>query len=227
MRPTIIFLNFLIVFFFGVFFAYTFFAKDHLKSLARDYAISRTVSYADPLVKSAEEKFQNPAIQTLTPGKQKKLIQSEFESYRKDPANYLLKLAEKSSSSPSNSKLLGKFVPFKEKILTHFDKKLKSLLTDLRIFAGSNIIAGSIALLFALRSPPRVRALLPWLSFLMFLAVCFASYIYIDGFNFFAILDGSHMGWTYPCILVYFIARLFWELLWSAHDLVDKIDETN
>lgn len=222
MRPTILFLNFVVVLFFGVFFAYTFVAKAHLKKLGRDYALSQTVSYADPLVDSAEKKFQR--LQKLVPAKQKKIVQAEFDNYRKNPADYIGKLADKSSSSASKAPLLQKFAPFKDKIQIHLDKKLAALLQDLRIFAGSNVIAGAIAFLFAFRSPAKLRSLLVWLSFLMFLAICFASYIYIDDFSFFKILNNFYMGWTYPCLLSYFIVRLFWDG-WRGHEFVEKIDQ--
>lgn len=224
MRLTIIFLNFLAVLFFGVFFAYTFVAKDHIKSLARSYAIVETVAYATPLVDLAQEKFEKNTVQLLTPTKQKKLIQSEFEKYRKNPKAYVSHLANKAEDSAAQSTVFTKLAPFRAKIKTHLDEKLNALLRDLRIFAGSNLVAGSIALLLSLRSPKKVRVLLVWLSFLMFLAVCFASYIYVDDFSFFNILHGHYMGWAYPVLLSYLILRFFWEG-WRDHDVINKIDE--
>ena len=224
MRATIIFLNFFVVLFFGVFFAYTFVGKKHIESLARDYAISKTVAYVTPLVDSLAENFQKKTVQLLTPEKQKKQIQSQIDSFRRNPDSYLERLAKESSNSASQSKLLEKLAPFRSKALLHLNKKIDALLRDLRIFSGSNFVAGFVALLFAFRSPPKVRALLVWLSFLMFVAVCFASYIYIDDFSFFRILSGGHMGWFYPFLLSYFIIRLFWEG-WRGHVLVEQIDE--
>ena len=225
MRATIIFLNFFVVLFFGVFFAYTFVAKDHIKKLAIDYAAQETISYANPLVEAAEAQFSKTTVQALLPKKQKALIQNELDAYRKDPRTYITDLAKKADAPAlPESKFFSKIGSLKNRVQDRLDKNISELLTDLRIFAGSNVVAGFIALMMSFYSPKKVSTLLVWLSFLMFLGVCFTSYLYIDNFSFFDILHGNYLGWLYPSLLAYFILRLFWEG-WRMHTLVGQIDE--
>ena len=225
MRLTIIILNFIVVLFFGVFLGYTFIAKKHIEQLARDYAIKKTLSYSDPLVEKAQEQFKRPTVQTLVPSKQKAIIQKEFDQYEKEPTQYLLKLTQESPASGPSSKLLAKAISFKKKIKTHLEETLDLLLRDLRIFAISNLIASGTALFLALRSPAQVRTLLIWVSFLVFVSVCYCSYLYIDDLSFFKFLIRSHMGWWYPVFLGSFILKLI-QGYGRHHKMVDEIDET-
>ena len=224
MRATIIFLNFVIVLFFGVFLAYTFVAKTHIEKLAITFAISKTRTYADPLFEKAEEKFQHPAAQKLIPSDKKQLIENEILAYQKDPDSYLIQLAQKEKSADHNSGPFNMLYSWKKTVTDYLSETLKVLLRDLRIFASSNLIAGSIALFFALRSPPKIRKLLVWLSFLMFLAICYCSYLYIDDLSFFKLLMRWQMGWSYPGLLFLTVIQLFLRH-GDKSDAIDEIDE--
>ncbi|MFM7927869.1 MAG: hypothetical protein ACKO9Q_09180, partial [Pirellula sp.] len=102
-----------------------------------------------------------------------------------------------------------KVASIKTKIRTFYDNTLNSLIRDLRIFSISNLIACLIAFGLAYRSPDEIRKPIVWFSFLMFVAVLYCSYLYIDGLGFFRILFRTHMGWWYAAFLTIMIVALY------------------
>ena len=105
--------------------------------------------------------------------------------------------------------LLEKVALIKENIRLFYDDTLASLITDLRIFSFSNLFAGAVAFLLALRSTTGVQKPVVWFSYIMFVAVIYCSYMYLDQLTFFRILFQLHMGWWYVATLLVVIVGLY------------------
>lgn len=63
MRNTAIALNSIVVVFFACFLGYTFFARQHLDGLAREFVTQRTLRYSAPIVEMADHSLDSPLVQ--------------------------------------------------------------------------------------------------------------------------------------------------------------------
>lgn len=212
MRNTVIALNSIVAVFFVCFLGYTFFARQHLDGLAREFVTQRTLRYSAPIVELADHSLDSPLVQKVLSKEQSAAIRSEITEYRKDPAAYVSDLTRQAvlPLKPQNpNPLLAKVASIKERIRTFYDNTLAALIADLRIFSGTNLFAGLVALASAYRSRGQIQRSIVWFSFLMFVAVLYCSYLYVDDLTFFRILFRTHMGWWYPVFLCVVLAGLY------------------
>ena len=211
MRPLSITLNSIAAVFFACFLAYTTVARQHLDSLARRFVTEKTVVYSTPVVDIAEESLKSPLVRKLLNKQQRAVIQDEITEYRRNPATYVSELTRRADpipQIPNQNPLLVKVAEFKDKIRRFYDATLASLIGDLRIFAGTNFCAGAIGLWLACRSRDKRQESILCFSVLMFAAVVYCSYLYVDHLSFFRILFRMHLGWWYPVVLAIVLAGL-------------------
>ena len=214
MRKLTLSLNAVVVLFFACFLAYTFFAKTHVEHLGRDFVTQKTIAYAGPTVEFAEESLDSPLVEKVLSGDQILALRAEIATFRDDPSVYIAKLTgqETPDAIPLNANpFLSKISSLKSGIRSFYDDTLQSLIVDLRIFSVSNLLAGLLAFTLTLRSPASIRKSIVWFSLLMFGAVLYCSFIYVDGLSFFRILFRTHMGWWYPVLLCFVVASLYWD----------------
>ena len=98
--------------------------------------------------------------------------------------------------------LVKKITGWKTNVRAYYNKVLNRLFWDLRIFAGSNLAAGLIAMGLAYRAKVKPAGKALGVSLLLSLATVFCIYMYIDSYSFFMILTDSYLGWWYPVILI-------------------------
>ena len=212
MRKATLVLNSIVVVFFTCFLAYTFVARQHLDSLARAFVTEKTLAYSQPMVEVAEEALDSPLVKKFLSDDQVTTIREEIAAYRKDPGAYIADLTRQKIRDAPLAKanpLIEKVAAIKTKIRTFYDNILNALILDLRIFSFSNLVAGAIAFWLAYRSPSDIRNSIVWFSFLMFVAVLYCSYLYVDDLTFFRILFRTHMGWWYAALLCVMIVALY------------------
>lgn len=228
MRKVTLVLNAIVVIFFACFLAYTFFARQHLDGLARNFVTEKTVAYSQPVVDFADKSLGTPIVQKLLTDDQAAAIRHEIDKYRNDAPAYIADLTRQTVSladRPNANPLLAKVSSIKERIRAYYDDTLNALVEDLRIFAVCNLIAGTVAFTLAFRSRDDVRKSLAWFSFLMFAAVLYCSFMYVDNLTFFRILFRAHMGWWYAVVLGVTIVALFLDH-GRAGDARDERDQT-
>lgn len=80
----------------------------------------------------------------------------------------------------------------------YYDSILQALIIDLRIFTGSNVVAGLAALGLLFSSHFRGLRKVEIFSMFIFASVVVSTRLYIDGLTFYRILLNWHMGWWYP-----------------------------
>jgi hypothetical protein len=212
MRKTTLVLNAIVVVFFVSFLAYTLIARQHLETLSRDFITEKTLAYSRPVVEVANESLDSPLAKKLLSDDQKTAIRNEIDEYQNDPAGYVADVTGKrvrDEPRGNGNPLLEKVASIKTKIRNFYDNTINALLRDLRIFSSSNLVAGLIAFGLAYQSPEKIRKPIVWFSFLMFVAVLYSSYLYIDGLGFFRILFRTHMGWWYAAFLTVMIVALY------------------
>jgi hypothetical protein len=212
MRKTTLVLNSIVVVFFVCFLSYTFIARQHLDSLARNFVTEKTLDYSKPIVEIADESLSSPLVQKFLSDDQVTTIRNEVADYRQDPGAYIADLTRRQvSDAPiaNANPLIEKVTAIKSKILEFYDNTLSALIADLRIFSVSNLIAGLIAFGLSYRSSADIRKPIVWFSFLMFVGVLYCSYLYVDDLTFFRILFRTHMGWWYAALLCVMIVALY------------------
>lgn len=204
MRKTTLILNSIVVVFFACFLAYTQFARQHINNLARGFVTEKTLDYSEPLVDLADESLHLPLAQKLLSEDQATAIRREITDYRQDALAYISDLTRHNIGKmpvQNSNPLLAKVAAIKAGICTFYDHTLNALISDLRIFSISNLIAGLLAFMLAFRSRRTVRQLLVWFSLLMFVAVLYCSCLYVDELTFFRVLFRTHLGGWYPVLL--------------------------
>ncbi len=92
MRRTTLALNSIVVVFFICFLAYTFIARQHLDSLARDFVTEKTLDYSKPIVEVAAESLDSPLVKKFLSDDQATAIRSEITNYQNDPGAYIADL---------------------------------------------------------------------------------------------------------------------------------------
>ena len=212
MRKTALALNSIVVVFFICFLAYTFVARQHVDALARDFVTEKTISYSKPIVEVADEALGSPLIKRLLSDDQETAIRREIADYRNDPGAYIADLTrqqQRDTPVANANPLIEKVASIKYKVRTFYDNTLNALIADLRIFSTSNLVAGLIAFGLAYRSSLEVRQSIVWFSFLMFVAVFYCSYLYVDKLTFFRILFRAYLGWWYAALLCVTIVALY------------------
>lgn len=212
MRNLTIALNSMVAVFFASFLAYTVVARQHVAALARDFVTEKTLQYSKPIVELADESLASPVVAKLLSDEQSAAIRHEIAEYRNDPSAYIADLTRQEVLAPNPrnpNPLLENVASIKERIRSFYDDTLAALITDLRIFATSNLCAGLIALALACRSNRNTQKSLVWFSFLMFATVLYCSYLYVDDLTFFRILFRTHMGWWYPLFMCVVLTGLY------------------
>ena len=200
--------------FFAAFLLYTFAGRAHINGLARDFVTTKTQRFADPIVDAAEATLRVGLVRKLLPEEKLATLEGEIAAYRQDPHRYISELTGRLPTTPlslSDHPLLAKVTKWKEKVRQHYDKVLGRLIWDLRIFASSNLAAALFAILLVTRADTKDSSKLVWFSFLLFGAIAYSVYFYIDRLSFLRILFNSYLGWWYPGLLAIMLLGLYLE----------------
>ncbi len=206
--------NPVVALFFVAFFVYTFLGRRHIDHLARDFVTAKTLKFAAPAVDLAEEAFKTPVVRRLLTKDQVATFEREFAEYRRNPADYIAELTGRRAPAvlqPFKNPLLAKVVQWKQNVRDHYNNILERLFSDLRIFAGSNIVAAAIATWLAYRANGKTTGKCALLSFLLLAAVAYSVSVYVDRLTFFTILFNSYLGWWYPVLVAVTFLGLFLE----------------
>jgi len=204
MRKLTLALNALSAVLFLAFFTYTFVARTHLESIARNFVTEKTLDHSAPIIDTVEKALDVPLVAKLVSNDDIKLVRSEIDAYRKDPTTYVADLTGKQIRRPQGKlgAIAQKAADAKDSIRQFYNDTLTALIVDLRIFSGTNIVAACVALFLAFKSRQSIRNPLVVFSLLLFVAVVFCSYLYVDDLSFFRILTSTHTGWWYPIFVL-------------------------
>lgn len=188
-------------------FGYTFVAKSHLVEHTRSFVSEKTLSYSQTLVDLMRAGLNAPISRKLLSELLRSDIEEELASFDSNPSEYILSLT--SERDPNFG--TGKVADFKQKVHSHYQSILEALVRDLRIFSGSNVVAGLFAMCLLLSRKSRDSGKVIAFSFVVFAAVAFSSYSYLEGVSFLRILLNSHLGWLYPVGIMMMIVSLVLE----------------
>jgi hypothetical protein len=209
----------------------TFLAKGIITSKAREVAIEKSRSLSDPLAAKVQETLDRPVLGKLIRGEPRERLEDELAAYRASPESWLSELAEGGAGrakdfdfpeieNPLARKAVDAVTQGVSNLKSQLDESFSGLLFDLRLFAGTNLIAFLLAtgLTWVARTP-RARYWLLAYSAIMLLAFATSISIYVDQNWTWNLLRNNHMGWEYPTLLgfitVYLSVRMTPELFFS------------
>lgn len=199
---------------------YTFFAKSHLVEHTRAFVTEKTLKHSKPLVELMRSGMDSPLYQKLLSEERRRVIEDELKLYDADPVEYVTKLTSAKKSSFGT----GKVAEFKQSVQEYYQSTLDELVRDLRIFAGSNLVAAVFAIFLLLNQKFSQNRKLIAFSLFVFVAVAFSSYSYLDGVSFIRVMLKSHAGFMYPVTILIMILGLVYEF--ELHKKKsDKFDE--
>lgn len=155
------------------------------------------MAYSRPTAEWIEKGLRSTLASKLIPLEKKQTIEDELAKYHRDPAAYIA-LVTHGGGAKAEPTEAGKVEQFKEKIRSYDQSTLQELVIDLRIFTGSSVVAGLVALVLLLSRHFRGRRQVEVFSLFIFASVVISSYLYLDGLSFFRILFKWHLGWSYP-----------------------------
>lgn len=210
MRKVLVALNLLVAVASAALFVYTFFAREHLLGRAEEYVIAKTVVQVTPAVELVEAGLNNRAAQ-FVPADTRAAVQAEVDSFRRDPHKYVRALVAKGAAvEKPKHPLAERVLAWKEQARAYFEKTFAGLVLDLRIFAGTNVVAALLAALLAWRARGRLRWHVFGVSVLLLFALSLQAYLFIDGLTFFRVITNARVGWSYPGVVALTFGYLYW-----------------
>jgi hypothetical protein len=214
MRTFLLISNAVVAILFTAFFAYTFLGRDHIDGMAREFVTARTQKLVTPAVEAAEAALRSDITRRLLPKTQVAAVEAEIAEFRSQPRHYIQQLTS-THAPPKPEMLLGKvsekIYGWKERIRAHYNKVLRRLFTDLRIFSGSNVVAACLAFVCVWGNRERPSLHLKVISCLLLLSIGLAVWLYIEDFSFFTILFDGYFGWWYPAVIGFLFIRFYVE----------------
>lgn len=191
----------------------TFLAKGIITSKARQVAVDKSRSLADPLAAKVQETLDRPMIGKLIRGDVRDRLESELAGYRSSPDAWLIQLAEGGATrakdfdfpeieSPLARKAVDLLTKGVSDLKDRLEESYRDLIGDIRLFASTNIVAFGIAAWLAwIARTPRSRHWLIAFSGMMLVVFALSISAYLDRNWTWTILTGSYMGWGYPAFL--------------------------
>lgn len=190
-----------------------------LTELAKDYAANEVRPTADRLAAAAEAGLASKAGKLL-PEQAKAPVRAELDAYAADPVGTIRRWARTAADAPpAGPAALDGVFRLRNQVTEHFDRAFAGLVADLRIFAGTNVVASGLAAWLAYRARGRHRWRLVGLAVLILIAVGLVGRMYVDGLTVFRVLRGAYMGWWYPVLVaaaVFDLWRRFGRLIPAA-----------
>lgn len=184
---------------------YTFFAKSHLEAHAEKFLVEKTLVHSKPVINLAKAGISNPIASKLLSSDQRAMVEDEVSSYETSPVDYIRTLTGKDGKVEGG----GKVANFKNKIIDYYHSVLDELITDLRIFSISNVVAGVFCLFMILHPKFSANPKIITFSMVVFISVVFSSYGYIEGLSFFKILFKWNLGWWYPVGILVTVGAIY------------------
>ncbi len=200
---------------------YTFFAKPHLESHAEKFLVEKTLERSKSVIDLAKSGLSHPIASKLLSSDHKSKVEEEILTYESSPVDYIRDLTGQNGKVEGSSKM-GKA---KNKIIDYYQSVLSELITDLRIFSASNLVAGLFCLWLVFHPKFRANPKVIAFSMIVLISVALSSYGYIEGFSFFKILFKWNLGWWYPVGIALTIGVIYVDYRRQVRMLEDMIDK--
>lgn len=212
LRTLLLVSNAVVAVVFMAFFAYTFLGRQQIDDRAREFVTERTEKMATRSVAAAEQALRSNLSSRLLSKTQQAAIEAEIAAFRAEPKPYIQRLTAADAPALPRTGIAAvadKVGGWKERVRAHYNAVLRRLITDLRIFSGSNVVAAGIAFACVWFSRGRPSLPLRFISAVLLFSIGFATLSYVSDMSFFTILFDGYMGWSYPAMLASLFLYLY------------------
>jgi hypothetical protein len=217
------------VFIFSAALSFTVTNREQVKEYSRDYINSRIEPSVTTNVSLLKDKYLNklklvPRLFDITT--------REVTRYDKDPIFYINEITSgnRKYSMPEGVSKLPKFlqgsvaksVAIGNAVKDHFKRVFDNIIIDLQVFCLTNIIGFLLVLALILFGKVKDnRVYIP--AFILFTAIGYGMFSYVDQSWFFNILLDSHMGIWYPLLIISTSVWLWYK--WKKGELRSSVEE--
>lgn len=201
-------------------FVATWFTQGMIVATAKKYALNSTQKHLEPVVKFLE----NPKLTGKLPDSVEARMLKELADYRDDPNKWLLEIADGTRDraadfdfpevkNPLARTGLAFLTDRVSQAAAHFKKSYVNLITDLRIFCGTNACAFLIAawLCFVAKTKTMRHWLGAWSTALL-LATILMNYFYVNQSWAWTIVFNRYYGWSYALMHALIAIYLFYKV---------------
>ncbi|MEM7228569.1 MAG: hypothetical protein AAF432_07110 [Planctomycetota bacterium] len=221
MQNCLLGINLLVGVVFLISFVMTFAARQYIDTQARDFAREKTEQHATPLVTAAEILLQGELAARLLPNAVIDAARHEARVFRQNPTDYVAQLV-RPDAQPTNALTDVPYAEtifgWKDSVREYYDAVLASLIRDLRIFTGTNVVAALLAAFLVWHPSTRTKRSGAVLSAVLLIALVYNVWLYIDSAWFFRILFNAYLGWWYPIAIGLTTFGLFRKWKWLSEE---------
>lgn len=211
--------------FFGLFFllsfVVSFFIVGEIQERSRDLVTEKVIAGTLPKVGFAEELLNSKAAKNYLENYQLDVIKQEIAEFKKDPHFYVSSIIQRDAdvselpsefktNNPLKAALFDKVFSWKQNLKSYLDGTFSKLITDVRIFLATNVIALFIAAFVCFRSE-RLGGRAMVISSIITTATALSTYGYVNDNWLFNILLNSFAGYGYSAGIVSLSAWLYFE----------------
>ncbi len=210
---------FILVFFIA--FITSFFVVSQIEERSRALVTEKVTQGTMSKIGFAEEVMNSKAAKMYLEEYQIEVIRSEIDAFKNNPYGYIESVTmnnesaddlppEFRSANPLKSALFEKLFQWKQGLKSYFNKTFNGLITDIRLFLGTNVVALLIAAFVCFKSPSlgsRAMAL----STIITLATALSAFSYINDSWLFNILLNSYAGYGYAGGIAFLTGWLYLE----------------
>ncbi len=196
---------FILVFFIA--FVVSFFVVDKIEEKSRLLVTEKVVKHTSSKIGLAEEVLNSKAADMYLKDYQIDVIRKEIELFKSNPYKYVESLTidtknaitiplEFETDNPLKAALFKKVFSWKQNLKAYFNKTFSGLITDIRIFLGTNFIALSIAAFVCFKGATLGNRAIA-LSTIITIATALSAFSYVIENWLINILLNSYAGYGY------------------------------
>ncbi|WP_308365352.1 MULTISPECIES: hypothetical protein [unclassified Microbulbifer] len=196
---------FMVVFFIA--FVVSFFVVDKIEEESRLLVTEKLVKGTSSKVDLAEEVLNSRAANMYLKDYQIDVIREEIDTFKTNPYKYVESLTidaenvviippEFETNNPLEAALFEKIFSWKQGLKSYFNKTFSGLITDIRIFLGTNFIALLIAAFVCFKATSLGNRAMA-LSAIITIATALSAFSYINANWLLNVLLNSYAGYGY------------------------------
>lgn len=209
-----------ILIFLGAFIV-SFFVVEKIENKSRVLVTEKVTQSTQSKLDFAEEALNSKAAKRYLEEYQIEVIRSEIDLFKTNPYGYVEAVTmndtnisttpkEFHTDNPLKKALFQKLFQWKKGIKSHFTSTFNNLITDIRIFLGTNVLALSIALFICLKSE-NLGGRSMALSIIVTIATGLSAMSYVNENWLLNVLLNSYAGYGYAFGIAFLTGWLFVE----------------
>jgi len=221
MRKALLSIQTIFIAVFFIAFIVSFFVVENIEEKSRVLVTEKVVQGTSSKIDFAEELLNSKAANMYLKDYQIDVIRKEIGTFRTDPYSYVESVTigsgsagvippEFQTNNPLKAALFEKIFSWKQGLKSYFDKTFSRLITDIRIFLGTNVVALLIAAFICFKAPALGNRAMA-LSTIVTIATALSAFSYINESWLINIILNSYAGYGYAGGIAFLTGWLYLE----------------